>query len=188
MKKSFYNNFLIFVLVLFDFVSNFFSISIISINSSSLSYGSSIFPELFFLAIYTQLFWSIIFLFFNLYDTKATLSRFDEIIKLFPIIYSSLIVYITMNVFGLIKINYDYKIILTYGLLFSSVLMVNRFFIHTIQKYLLKNKFGLNNAIILGLNRRGMTFTKISKIIIITASMLRFSSRLKMIQCKTISI
>ena len=156
MKKSFYNNFLIFVLVLFDFLSNFFSISIISINSSSFSYGSSIFPELFFLAIYTQLFWSIIFLFFNLYDTKATLSRFDEIIKLFPIIYSSLIIYITMDVFGLIKINYDYKIILTYGLLFSSVLMVNRFFIHTIQKYLLKNKFGLNNAIILGLNRRGI--------------------------------
>ena len=34
--------------------------------------------------------------------------------------------------------------------------MFGRFLIHTFQKYLLKMKVGLNNAVILGLNRRGL--------------------------------
>ena len=99
--------------------------------------------------------WSAIFFFADLYNTKATLSRFDEIIRLVPIVYSALFLYIAFDVFGLIKFNSDHRSILTYGIIFSTLLIVNRFIIHSIQKYLLKMKIGLNNTIILGVNRRG---------------------------------
>ena len=100
--------------------------------------------------------WSILFFFANLYDTRATLSRFDEIIRLFPIIYGIIVVFITLHVFGVIKANLDYRFVLTYGLTFSMILMINRFIIHTLQKYFLKKNIGLNNALILGINRRGL--------------------------------
>lgn len=101
-----------------------------------------------------QICWSSIFFLANFYNTRATLSRFDEIIRLVPIIYSILFLYITMHVFGIITFYSDYKNILNYGLVYSLLLIVNRFFIHSVQKYLLKKKVGLNNAIILGANRR----------------------------------
>ncbi len=107
---------------------------------------------LFFL---TQFCWSVIFFFANLYNARATLSRFDEIIRLVPIIYSVLFMYIALNVFGLIKFHSEYKSILAYGLVFSTLLITNRFIIHSVQKYFLKMKIGLNNALILGVNRRG---------------------------------
>ena len=59
-----------------------------------------------------------------------------------------------MHVFGIIKFHSDYRNILIYGLVFSSLLIINRFIIHSAQKYLLKLKIGLNNALILGMNRR----------------------------------
>ena len=106
--------------------------------------------------IFTQILWSLIFFFFNLYDTKSTLSRFDEILRIFPVIYGIAVVAITVDIFGLINLNIDYKSLLSYCLLFSFISMFGRFLIHTFQKYLLKMKVGLNNAIILGLNRRGL--------------------------------
>ena len=104
--------------------------------------------------------WFIIFFFANLYNTRATLSRFDEIIRLVPITYSVLVLFIVVHIFGLINFKIDYKEILTYGLVFSAILIVNRFIIHTIQKFLLNKKIGLNNALILGINRRGTAIFK----------------------------
>ena len=103
----------------------------------------------------TQALWFLIFFLFNLYDTRSTLSRFDEVIKIFPAIYLITVFGVTFDVFGLIDLNIDYKSFLSYGLLFSLILILGRFFIHSFQKYLLKMKVGLNNAIILGLNKRG---------------------------------
>ncbi len=68
--------------------------------------------------------------------------------------------YITLNEFGLIDSYATYRNVLTYGLVFSSLLIIFRFFIHTMQKYLLKKKIGLNNAIILGMNNRGANIFK----------------------------
>ena len=107
------------------------------------------------LVLILQCCWSTIFFFANLYNTRATLSRFDEIIRLVPIIYTVLVMFIVVHIFGLINIIIDYKEVLTYGLIFSAILIVNRFIIHTIQKFLLNKKIGLNNALILGINRRG---------------------------------
>ncbi|MFL3051569.1 MAG: nucleoside-diphosphate sugar epimerase/dehydratase [Candidatus Neomarinimicrobiota bacterium] len=90
-----------------------------------------------------------------MYNTRATLSRFDEIIRLLPIIYSVLVLFIVAHIFGLINMVIDYKEVLIYGLVFSAILIVNRFIIHTIQKLLLNKKIGLKNALILGVNRRG---------------------------------
>ncbi len=154
MNKNNYNNILLCILVFSDFVSG-----TISFNLSfgiDYFYLLSVSNDSFFILFLVQLSWSSIFFLANLYNTRATLSRFDEIIRLVPIVYSVLFIYIFLNVFGIIKIYSEYRNILTYGLVFSSILIVNRFVIHTIQKYLLKMKIGLNNAIILGVNRRGI--------------------------------
>ncbi len=146
MNRILYKNILRFTLILFDFVSGFLAFS-----SSFANQNFDYFYLIFFL---TQLCWTVIFFFANLYSTRATLSRFDEILRLVPIIYSVLFLYITIHVFGLINYHSDFRSILIYGLVFSMLSITNRFLIHTIQKYLLKMKIGLNNAIILGVNRR----------------------------------
>ena len=106
--------------------------------------------------LFSQTIWFSVFFLFNLYDTRSTLSRFDEIIKIFPVIYLITVIGITFDVFNIIDINIDYKSLLSYSLLFSFILILGRFFIHSFQKYLLKMKFGLKSAIILGFNRRGL--------------------------------
>ena len=143
MNKKLYNNLLLGILLVTDFISG-----IISFN---LYFNIQ---KYYFAIIIVQLCWSIIFFFANLYNTRATLSRFDEIIRLFPIIYSALFLYIVLHVFGVINFYSDFKSILTYGIVFSTLLITNRFLIHSMQKYLLKKKIGLNNAVILGVNRR----------------------------------
>ncbi len=100
--------------------------------------------------------WYSIFFFLNLYDTRSTLSRFDEIIKIFPVIYLITVTGVTFDVFGILDLNIEYKSLLSYSLLFSFILILGRFFIHSFQKYLLKMEIGLNNAAILGLNKRGL--------------------------------
>ncbi len=154
MNKNNYNNILLFILVLSDFVSGTISFNV----SFGIDYFNlfSVNNDSFFILFLVQLSWSCIFFLANLYNTRATLSRFDEIIRLVPIVYSVLFLYIFLNVFGIIQIHSEFKNILTYGLVFSSILIINRFVIHTIQKYFLKMKIGLNNAIILGVNRRGV--------------------------------
>ncbi len=155
MNKSLFNKIFIFALIVSDFISGIVSINLAFFNNylfiQSSNYQITDYSH--FLLI--QLSWSIIFFFANLYNTRATLSRFDEIIKLVPIIYSVLFTYIAFNVFGVIKFHSDFRSILTYGIAFSTLLIINRFIIHSIQKYFLKMKVGLNNAIILGLNKRG---------------------------------
>tara|TARA_Y100000768_G_scaffold251201_1_gene190855 strand:- start:633 stop:2030 length:1398 start_codon:yes stop_codon:yes gene_type:complete len=148
-NKKLYNNVSLVILIASDFLSGSASY-IFAFNNRKLNLSI----ESIFVIFLIQICWSSIFFFANFYNTRATLSRFDEIIRLFPIIYSVLFLYITLNVFGLITFHSDYKNILSYGLVFSLLLIVNRFFIHTIQKYLLKKNIGLNNAIILGANRR----------------------------------
>jgi len=107
------------------------------------------------IAVLIQLCWFPIFYIANLYDTKATLSRFEEILRIFPIVYSCLILMISSHVFGLISIDINFKDTLSYGLIFLGILIINRFIIHTIQKSLLNRNIGLNDALILGANRRG---------------------------------
>ena len=155
MNKKLYNNIFIAILLSSDFLSGVlaFTFSYDFENTNFFLSGSDYGSMYTIFAI--QLSWSAVFFFANLYNPRATLSRFDEIIRLVPIIYSVLFIYIAFNVFGVIKLHSDYKSILVYGIVFSTLLIINRFFIHSVQKFFLKKKIGLNNALILGVNRRG---------------------------------
>ena len=154
MNKTIYNKFLLIIMILSDLLSGLIAYNL-SFGYSVLNNFPIIFSKTIAVILFIQFCWSSIFFFANLYNTRATLSRFDEIIRLVPIIYSVLFMYIALNVFGIIKFHSDYKSILTYGLVFSTLLIINRFIIHSVQKYFLKMKIGLNNALILGANRRG---------------------------------
>ena len=156
MKKNIYNIITLFFLIAFDLLSNIISYGIIFESFSLFDFKNIIFNIDLQFIILTQVVWSGIFFFFNLYDTRLTLSRFDEIIKIFPVIYLITVIGVTFDVFGLVDLNIEYKSLLSYSLLFSIILILARFFIHSFQKYLLKIKVGLNNAVILGLNRRGL--------------------------------
>ncbi len=103
-----------------------------------------------------QSIWFGLFLMANLYDPKATLSRFEEILKLVPLIYFTLVFVITLDVFEFIPLDIGYRNILTYGLIFSGILLVNRLLIHSFQKLLLLKNIGLTETVILGMNRRGI--------------------------------
>ena len=155
MNKKLYNNIFIAILLFSDFLSGLIAF----VYTFDFKYTNFFLSVSNYSTIYTifltQLSWSAIFFFANLYNTRATLSRFDEIIRLVPIVYSVLFIYIAFNVFGLIEFHADYKNILAYGIVFSTILIINRFIIHSVQKYFLKMKIGLNNALILGVNRRG---------------------------------
>ena len=103
-----------------------------------------------------QSIWFGLFLMANLYNPKATLSRFEEILKLVPLIYFTLVFVITLDVFEFIFLDIGYRNILTYGLIFSGILLVNRLLIHSFQKLLLLKNIGLTETVILGTNRRGI--------------------------------
>ncbi len=154
MTKKLYNSILIITLIFSDFFSGFIAFWLTTNNQFGFTF------ELILFVLLMQFSWFIIFFFANLYDTRATLSRFDEIIRLVPIVYTFLVFFIILHVFGIIPIIIDYREILTYGLFFSIILIANRFFIHTIQKFLLYKKIGLNNALILGINKRGTAIFK----------------------------
>tara|TARA_S200000501_G_scaffold364981_1_gene397824 strand:+ start:30 stop:1430 length:1401 start_codon:yes stop_codon:yes gene_type:complete len=154
MNKILYNNILLCTLFLSDLISGVISFNFSFNDQNFYDFGSYLHVNSIVIFFIIQFCWSTIFFFANLYNTRATLSRFDEILRLIPIIYSILFLYIAMHVFGIIKFHSDYRNILTYGLVFSSLLIINRFIIHSAQKYLLKLKIGLNNALILGMNRR----------------------------------
>ena len=154
MTKNKYNFTLLIVLILSDLFSGAISFWLTLFDQNRFTLESIS------LVLMLHFCWSIIFFFANLYNTRATLSRFDEIIRLVPITYSVLVLFIVVHIFGIINFRIDYKEILTYGLVFSTILIVNRFIIHTIQKFLLNKKIGLNNALILGINRRGYAVFK----------------------------
>ena len=156
MNKKIYTKILLGTLIISDFISGALSFSLSFKDFSLNIFHENNSIDVILILFLLQFCWSSIFFFANLYNTRATLSRFDEIIRLVPIIYSILFFYIVLNVFGFIRFSSDYKNILSYGLLFSFFLIINRFLIHSVQKYLLKKKIGLNNALILGFNRRGV--------------------------------
>ena len=122
-----YNYTLLVVLVLSDFLSGATAFWLTLFDQSKFFLDSIL------LVLILHCGWIIIFFFANLYNTRATLSRFDEIIRLVPITYSVLVLFIVVHIFGFINFKIDYKEILTYGLVFSAILIINRFIIHTIQ-------------------------------------------------------
>ena len=155
MNNKYYNRIILGILLISDSSAGFVAWLIVFKNNYFLNNWEAMPPALFTTLLAFQLCWSTIFFFANLYNTRATLSRFDEIIRLVPIIYLCLILLIVLDVLAVISLQLDYRSILLYGLIFSSFLIINRLFIHTVQKNLLKRDIGLNNAIILGINRRG---------------------------------
>tara|TARA_B100000029_G_C17569504_1_gene956129 strand:- start:619 stop:1998 length:1380 start_codon:yes stop_codon:yes gene_type:complete len=146
MNKNIYNKIFFVLLVLSDIFASLIAFWIFYDFQNS---------DYFLTALLIQCLWVPIFYLANLYDTRATLSRFEEIIKIMPIVYTCLIILISTHVFGLFKFSINYKNILSYGLIFLFILIINRFIIHTIQKSLLNRNVGLDNALILGVNRRG---------------------------------
>ena len=156
MNRNIYTRIILLLLFIFDLGSNIFAFSVIIDGVSPLNFDKATFIYRPKFILITQFIWSSIFFFFNLYDTRSTLSRFDEIIRIFPVIYGITVFVITLDVFGFMNLNIDYKSLLSYALLFSFVSINGRFLVHTFQKYLLKREIGLNNAVILGLNSRSL--------------------------------
>ena len=106
--------------------------------------------------IFSEILWISLFTLSNLYDTRATLSRFEEILRIVPTVYFTLIFIMTGQVMNVYLIPFDFKQILVYGFIFSGFLILGRILIHTIQKLLLKQNIGMRKAVILGVNRRGL--------------------------------
>ena len=106
--------------------------------------------------IFAEILWISLFTLSNLYDTRATLSRFEEILRIVPTVYFTLIFIITGQVMNLYLLPFELKQILVYGFILSGFLILGRILIHTIQKLLLKQNIGLKKAVILGVNRRGI--------------------------------
>ena len=106
--------------------------------------------------IFSEILWISLFALSNLYDTRATLSRFEEILSIVPTVYFTLIFIITGQVMNLYLLPFELKQILVYGFILSGFLILGRILIHTIQKLLLKQNIGLKKAVILGINRRGI--------------------------------
>ncbi len=163
MQKSNYNKILFGILLLSDLCAGFLAIYLVPNTHSLFNIEMNSPIELYMTVGFLQFFWVSIFYIANLYDTSATLSRFEEIIRIVPIVYTCLIIIISSHVFGFLTLELVYKDILSYGLIFSGIVIINRFIIHTIQKSLLNRNIGLNNALILGANRRGEAiFTELS--------------------------
>ena len=106
--------------------------------------------------IFSEILWISLFALSNLYDTRAPLSRFEEILSIVPTVYFTLIFIITGQVMNLYLLPFELKQILVYGFILSGFLILGRILIHTIQKLLLKQNIGLKKAVILGVNRRGI--------------------------------
>ncbi len=118
----------------------------------------------FYWFISIELIWILLFILSNLYDTRATLSRFEEILRIIPLVYLFLVGIITGQVLNLYVLPFEFKSLLVYGFTFSGFLIIGRIIIHTIQKLLLRKKIGIRKAVILGVNRRGVdVYEKLSR-------------------------
>ncbi len=131
------------ILIILDAVAGFIVIKNIFIQFE-LNYSvSSIFISL-------QLFWGFLFWIANLYSGDAQTSRFVEtenLIKLTFFIMAAAVFLIGIDVnLGPIRSQY----IIRYWIFFSSSVILIRWIVRTIQKFLLKKGFGRHNVIIVG--------------------------------------
>ena len=81
-----YNRLLLLVLLSTDIVAGFLAWSLV-FNMQLLN--GELGPWGWFLC--AEILWITMFIIANLYDTRATLSRFEEILKIIPLIYISLV-------------------------------------------------------------------------------------------------
>ena len=131
------------------FIGYYVLISII-MDTSIISIDYSIFS----IFIIIQIFWCFIFWATNLYNGDAEVSRFVEtenLIKLTFFIMISGIFLLGIDI-SLGPVNAQY--IIRYWILFSLLTILNRLFIRSIQKRLLKKGFGQHNVIIIGSGHR----------------------------------
>jgi len=150
-KGSNYSRILLFSLVMVDLISGYIAFT--------MSLDLAVFidsTEKISWFVKAELLWIIIFIFANLYDTRATLSRFEEILKIIPLVYFAIVTLIIAQVLNILKLPFDYRSMLIYGFIFSGFIIAGRIIIHSLQKLLLRNKIGLRKAVILGVNRRGI--------------------------------
>ena len=131
------------ILIILDAVAGFIVIKNIFIQFE-LNYSvSSIFISL-------QLFWGFLFWIINLYSGDAQTSRFVEtenLVKLTFFIMATAVFLIGVDVnLGPIRSQH----IIRYWILFTSCVILIRWIVRTIQKFLLKKDFGRHNVIIVG--------------------------------------
>ena len=131
------------ILIVLDAVAGFIVIKNIFIQFE-LNYSvSSIFISL-------QLFWGFLFWIINLYSGDAQTSRFVEtenLVKLTFFIMATAVFLIGVDVnLGPIRSQH----IIRYWILFTSCVILIRWIVRTIQKFLLKKDFGRHNVIIVG--------------------------------------
>ena len=141
------------ILFVLDSVAGFVVIKNIFIQFE-LNYSvSSIFISL-------QLFWGFLFWFMNLYSEDAQTSRFVEtenLVKLTFFIMATAVFLIGVDVnLGSIRSQH----IIRYWILFTSCVILIRWIVRTIQKFLLKKDFGRHNVIIVGTEERSKYVTE----------------------------
>ena len=141
------------ILVILDAVAGFIVIKNIFIQFE-LNYSvSSIFISL-------QIFWGFLFWITNLYSGDAQTSRFVEtenLIKLTFFIMATVVFLIGIDVnLGPIRSQY----IIRYWIFFTSSVILFRWIIRSIQKFLLKKGFGRHNVIIIGTERNSNYVTE----------------------------
>ena len=146
-----YNRSLLGFLLSADLIAGFFAFSI-GLKTNILNGEGGLLTWF----IFSEILWISLFTLSNLYDSRATLSRLEEILKIVPTVYFTLIFIITGQVMNLYLLPFELKQILVYGFILSGFLILGRILIHTIQKLLLKQNIGLKKAVILGVNRRGI--------------------------------
>ena len=131
------------ILVILDAVAGFIVIKNIFIQFELSHSVSSIFISL-------QIFWGFLFWITNLYSGDAQTSRFVEtenLIKLTFFIMATAVFLIGMDInLGPIQSQY----IIRYWIFFTSSVVLIRWIVRTIQKFLLKKGFGRHSVIIVG--------------------------------------
>jgi len=114
-----YNRILLSVLLSTDFVAGFLAWSVV-FNMQLLNAESG--QWVWFLC--AEILWITMFLAANLYDTRATLSRFEEILKIIPLVYISLVLFISGHVMNYYVIPVNIKQVLVCGFTFSGFLII----------------------------------------------------------------
>jgi exopolysaccharide biosynthesis polyprenyl glycosylphosphotransferase len=131
----------------------------VSLRSSANLFIAQGFGQRLQLSLIIYLFWLLLFLFFGLYRSWYTQSRFDELVALFKALVFGIVLIFILT----FEPEKDFSqpptvgrvMILSYWLLMLIGLGAGRLVLHTVQRKLLEAGIGQRNTIIIGWNDKG---------------------------------
>lgn len=143
------------------------SIFLLDLIPSFIAYKYFLIPDLIisvnkiiFYFICIQIFWSILFLSLNLYNSSATSSRFIEIQRLVLTTFTIVVLMIFFDAINYLNWPINPQTTVRYWFVFTFGFITSRVIFRTFQKYLLRKGFGRSNAVIVGFNSRGIETAK----------------------------